>query len=187
MKYFEVVADDVRFRDRWFLDEPLDSDGNVIDARNLTDGVPYTGLRPVTVPIQQPGRHIAFTFAAFELPVVAASVGKIFNELCPADIQLFPVRIDSAADGYEILNIAVTADCIDERCSHIVKWSAEDGRPDKVGKYRTVGNLKIDPERVGNRQVFRVRGWEVALILTNRIREALSQFTELGVVFRAVT
>jgi hypothetical protein len=58
MRYFDVGTDDVRFANRWFLDEPLTKTGAAIDAREFIHGRPYLGPVPVNVPIQQDGRWL---------------------------------------------------------------------------------------------------------------------------------
>ena len=75
---------------------------------------------------------------------------------------------------------------MDETRSEIMRWKHEDGRPDKVGRYRMVGNLTIDPTRVRNRHIFRIDDWEIALIVSERLKIALEAIPELGVVFSPV-
>jgi hypothetical protein len=46
-----------------------------------------------------------------------------------------------------------------------------------------VMNLKIDPARAVNRHVLRIRGWEVALLVSERVKTALEAIENLGVIF----
>jgi hypothetical protein len=178
-----VKTDDTRHADRWFLDEPRAEDGSEIDARDFTYGTPYDGPRPANVPIQYAGKPVAFNLAAFDMPVVSERIAIAIEELAPGQVQRFPVLIDLRIPGYEILNVACTEACLDESRTEVLKWKPEDGHPQKVGQYRMVMNLKIDPARAVNRHVLRIRGWEVALLVSERVKTALEAIENLGVIF----
>ena len=67
-----------------------------------------------------------------------------------------------------------------------MKWTEKDGRPDKVGKYRHLGDLTIDSSRTNGHHIFRIRDWEIALIVSERVKDALNGIDDLGIVFQAV-
>lgn len=186
MRYFDVATDDERFPDRWFLDEPLSADGNEIDARAFTYGRAYVGPRPVIVPIQQNGRKVQFNLAAFDMPVVSEEIASVIGELAPRDIEFFPVTIERSLPGYVVLNTVRREACVDESMSDVTFWTTEDGRPDKVGRYRMVSDLTIDPTRTHGAHIFRIQDFEVALLVSERIKDALESIDNLGVVFEPV-
>lgn len=103
-----------------------------------------------------------------------------------SEVQGFPVTIGSLPSEFEILNAMYTEACVDESRSEILRWHAEDGRPDKVGRYRMISNLTVDSSRVNNRHIFRVKDWEVALIVSEKVSEALQSLPNLGIVFSPV-
>jgi hypothetical protein len=189
MNYFRICTDDKSFPNRWFLDEPCANGGKSLDAREFTYGRPYNGPVPVTLPIQQSGRPVAFNLAAFDMPVVIREIGDIFRRIASADVQLFPVTVPANIRGYEVLNAARSELCLDEELSGVTKWGPDDGRPDKIGQYHHMSSLVIDPLRTNNRHVFRIRGWEVALIVSDFIRQAIEseRLPELGVIFQLVS
>ena len=76
--------------------------------------------------------------------------------------------------------------CIDEQASKVQFWTPEDGVPEKVGKYWAVDDLRVDKTKVGNAQVFRPEGWEVALIVSGEIKDALERIGATGTRFEAV-
>jgi hypothetical protein len=76
--------------------------------------------------------------------------------------------------------------CIDEKASRILLWTVEDGVPKKVGQYRDVRDLRIDKTKVGNAQVFRPEGWEVVLIISGEIKDALERLGATGTRFTEV-
>ncbi len=52
-------------------------------------------------------------------------------------------------------------------------WKPEDNRPDKLGQYRAVYGLRIDPTKVGDARIFRPWGWRVALIISEDLKQAM--------------
>ena len=84
------------------------------------------------------------------------------------DVQLLPATTDDGEDVY-IVNVLRRISCIDEKSTVGERWQASHGRPDKTGKYRMIIELRHDPTRIGNAQIFRVEGWEVALIVSESL------------------
>ena len=62
----------------------------------------------------------------------------------------------------------------------------EDGRPEKTGKYRAVAGMRIDPSKVGDAKIFRTWGWDIALIVSEEIKEALERIGATGMRFKEV-
>jgi hypothetical protein len=186
MRYFEVNDDNLRFPDRWFLDEPLTKTGEPIDGRDFVHGQPYLGPVPVHMPIQQEGRRVPFSLAAFDMPVVTQEIAQLVDQIAPGEVEIFPVTIASSVAGYSILNVIHREACVDESRSEILRWKPEDGRPDKVGRYRMLSDLTVDPAKTKNRHIFRVEDYVIILIVSERLKTALEQINDLGIVFRPV-
>ena len=188
MRYFDVLADDKRFGDRWVLDEPLSENGQQIDARLFRYGKTYEGVAPHSVPVQQNGERIDFNLAAFDMPVVSNDVVSIVRAIAENDCEIFPVIIGESNVGMSILNVVRRVECVDEpRCEEVMKWRPEDNRPDRLGFYRAIGGLRIDPKKAEGHHIFRIFGWEVSLIVSEMIREKLESIQNLGIVFDEVT
>jgi hypothetical protein len=183
MRYFRVTTDDARFPDRWFLDEPVTHDGKEIDAREFTYGRAYKGPAPARVPVQHEGRKVQFNLAAFDMPVVSNLVASLMRGIAPGEFECLPVAAGSSFHDHLIVNAVFREACVDEGRSDILRWKPEDDRPDEVGKYRMISGLTIDAGRTHERDFFRVEDWEVALIVSERIRQALEVVPDLGVVF----
>jgi hypothetical protein len=181
--FFRVLADPKK--SRWFLDEPLSATGQVIDARQFTQGSRYEGPTPMSVPIAQPGPVVNFNLAAFDMPVTSEHIAGILRQFSH-DFQCFPIAVDKNKTSFQIVNATARVKCLDESRSEIVKWKPEDGRPERVGCYRMVTNLWIEPRACRNQHVFRVEGWEIALIVSDEVKEAIESTPDLGVVFGPV-
>lgn len=185
--YYKVISDDLDFADRWFLGEPASAASTTIDARLFTDARVYHGPLPADLPIKQHGRPVQFLLAAFDMPVVSTRVADIVEQHAPGEIQRFPVTLDGRVRGYEILNVLTAVACVDETRTKIERWKPEDDRPDKVGQYRAIYNLTVDPLRAAGRHIFRLAEWDIALIVSDTLRRALLVVPDLGIDFKRVT
>jgi len=59
-------------------------------------------------------------------------------------------------------------------------WKPEDGRPEKVGSYRVIDDLRIDPSKVQGAHLFRPWGWLVALIVSEELKVAMEALGGIG-------
>lgn len=186
-KYFEIRPDDEKYPLQWFLDEPLTVDDFEIDARAFVRGRPYVGTRPARVPVGNPGTELAFSFGAFDMPVVLSEVADTVRRIANDDVECFPVQIPGSTKSYVVLNAVVSLDCLDESRSELTRWTSADHRPDRLGEIHMISKIRIDPVRAEGHQVFRIKGWPIALLVTEKIKNALESFPNLGVTFRAAS
>ena len=78
--------------------------------------------------------------------------------------------------------------CIDEKASDEVRyWKPEHGQSARLGEYRSVSGMRIDPSRVGDAKILRPWGWDGALIVSEDIKQALERLGTLGARFKNVT
>jgi hypothetical protein len=189
MRYFKL-SDDMDLDGRWLLGDPTDAQGREVDDPwQFTEGCPIRVEERLRIPIDHPGKPLDFSLAGVGVtPIVHERVATIFAELASDDVQVIPVDIDGQPEPYCILVATRTLRCIDDQASAEVKyWKPEDGRPDRVGEYRAVHGIRIDPAKVGNTRVFRTWGWTVALIVSEDIKEALERAGVTGTRFKEVT
>lgn len=133
------------------------------------------------------GRVVAFNFGAFDFPVVVSGLAKRIEVLAPSAVQSIPVTVEGIAGEYVILNVLSVADCVDEAASqYVTKWTESDGRPDRVGDYRAIGGLVVDPARIGDRKIFRVARCRIALVVDEQIKQLIEDYPDNGVSFIAV-
>ncbi|MDY7230082.1 imm11 family protein [Hyalangium rubrum] len=187
MKYFKL-SQDVDRAGGWDLGNPTDPQGREVeDPWRFREGMPVAPPGILKIPIGRPGKALDFTLAGFSLPVVHAKVASLFMELAPGDVQLLPVDIPGQPDQFCLLVATRLIRCIDDTASEEVEyWTPEDGRPEKVGQYRDVYGMRIDPAKVSDAKVFRTWGWTVALIVSEQVKEALERIGTTGAKFKQV-
>lgn len=190
VRYFDL-HDDFRAPGRRELGDPvsLERKKKVDSVWAFTSGAPVRGLGKLRATVQPSGRPLDFSLAGAGLtPVVHARVASIFRELAPDDVQLLPVEVEDCDEPYFILVATRLVRCIDDRkCAEVRRYTPEDGWPERVGHYRTVRGLRIDPEKTDGARVFRSWGWPVSLIVSEGIKEALEHAGVTGARFAEVT
>ena len=183
---YSRVLFDSAVSDLWFLGEPMSHSGEAIDARRFTACERFGTIdEPLRLPIQQSGRAARLTFGSFDMPVVDRALGASFAAAASGDVELVPAI---AEDGSElsIANVLPCLDCIDESKTVGEKWTESHGRPDRVGRYRTIVHLFIDRSRADH-EIFRVAGWKIALVVSDRFAHATGLAAVEGIRLLPVT
>jgi hypothetical protein len=183
---FFRLADDVYVPRRWHLGTPTDSEGRKVHDWDFTRGSPVHVEGRLKIPIKTAGKPLDFAEAGLGIPVVHVKVASMLAELAPGDVQIIPADIEDQSDQYLVLVATRLIRCIDEKASRILFWTHEDGVPHKVGKYRDVRDMRIDKRNVGNAKVFVPEGWEVVLLVSEEIKDALERMGATGTRFEEV-
>ncbi|HEX8704591.1 MAG TPA: DUF1629 domain-containing protein [Myxococcaceae bacterium] len=184
-RYFKL-ADDVYVPHRWHLAMPRDRHGQKVDDAQFTSGTLAHIADRLKIPVEIAGKPLDFTEAGIGIPVVHVRVASMFSQLAPNDVQLVPVDVEGQPDQYLILVATRLIRCVDEQASRIDFWTHEDGVPHKVGQYLSVLELRIDKRKVGNARVFRPERWDVTLIVSGEIKDALERMGATGTRFEEV-
>ena len=184
-EYFRLVVDP-ELRGTWFLDTPVTRQGASVDVWAFVTCKEYRAHScALRLPVGQPGRVPEFTFGALGMPVVTPLLGDRLQSLVPSDVQMIPARADNGTP-VSILNVLSCVDCIDDSRTVAERWTPEDGRPEKVGEYHTIVRLIVDPTRI-NRDIFRVDGWEVAIVVSEWLANTAELMDVDGLTLRSVT
>ena len=183
---FFRLADDVSVPRRWHLGTPLDSQGRKVHDWDFTRGAPVHVEGRLRIPIKTAGKPLDFSEAGLGIPVVHGKVASMLAERAPGDVQLIPADIEGQPDQYLILVATRLIRCIDEAASEVSFWTPEHGVPEKVGQYMGVDRLRIDKVKVGNAKVFVPEGWEVVLIVSEELKDALDRMGATGTRFEEV-
>ncbi|MFP2908334.1 imm11 family protein [Pyxidicoccus sp. 3LFB2] len=186
-RYFRLQED--MQAGNWNLGDPLDEQGHeVSDPYLFTAGRPISVKGRLTIPVDERGRRLDFCTAGIgAAPIVHVRVATLFAELAPDDVQFIPVDIQGHPDQYLILVATKRVRCIDDTASEEVRyWKPEHGQPERIGDYKSVMGLRIDASKVGDAKVFRTEGWDIALIVSEDIKQALERVKATGVEFMRV-
>jgi hypothetical protein len=172
-RYYDLV-DDRRSHTRWHLRSPVNEEGQPIDPWQFFEGKRLEPLGTIRFPVKPTGQALEFTWASFSIPVVHDRFVRLFQHLGVPDVQFIPAQVEGHAGPYFILNALRIVHCIDDaRCTEAEYWRPEDGQPEKVGEYRSVVGLRIDSSKVGDARIFRTWGWDIALIVSEEIKQAI--------------
>lgn len=182
--YFELDWDP-DFPSPWWLDE-VECETSTIDCRIFTDGRPQTIEGPLRVPIKEEGEALDLTFAAFSVPIVSRTLGDVFARYAPEAVQRLPVKVGDIASEYEVLNVTRTCDALDLVRGQYLWWQPGDHRADKVGTLRAVYQMVFRPDIHPPPHLFRVKGWEIALVVSGALMAALVGAGLRGNKFRPI-
>jgi hypothetical protein len=186
-RYFRL-SDDKDVPRRWYLDDPVDLQGNELNPWQFTKGRLVGPQESMRIPIYEEGRPLDFTATCLgSTPIVHAKVATLLSELAPEDIQVFPVSVERQPAPYFLINAVHLIQCIDDaRCEEVRYYVPEDGQPAKTGTYKSVLGLRIDPSKVGDARIFRLWGWTGALIVREDIKAAMERLGVTGASFKEV-
>jgi hypothetical protein len=174
-RHYEL-EDDMRIPGRWHLRHPVDEHGQQIDPWQFDEGRRLEPQGSIRFPVRPDGVTLDFTLDSFSIPVVHGRVVQLLERLGVQEVQFLPVQVEGHAGPYFILNALRVIRCIDEaRCAEVRHWEPEHGEPDKVGQYRYVRGLRIDPTKVEGARIFRPWGWTLTLIISEDLKEALER------------
>jgi hypothetical protein len=186
VRFFDLF-DDVYAPGRWHLGSPIDATGKEVDDFGFfTQGHGVKDPGPLRIPCTEPGTPLDYSIGGLNVPIVHARVAEVFTRLAPHAVQLLPVEIEGQTEPYFILVVTRVVRCIDETVSEIVRWTEEDGIPDMVGVSRSVRNLHIDKSRAGNEHLFRLQDWEVGILVSEPLKDALERSRATGLTFTEV-
>lgn len=180
IRYFEI-RDDMQIKHRWQLRTPLDQAGNPVEAWQFKEGRRIE-IKEIFFPVNPRGDELDFSLSSFSIPVVHERIVDLFARLdIQEEVQFVPARIDGYSSCYFALNALRIIRCVDDaRCEEVRLWTLEDGQPDRVGEYQVVSGLKIDTKKTGGANIFRPWGWQVALIVSERIKQAMEDEDIIG-------
>ena len=173
-------------RGAWFLDDPIDENAIVMDPRRYTEGRNAESPRPAYVPIYRNGYAASFSMGSFDIPVVSGPVAETLRQHCPDSVQLLPVLIPGQRDIYYIANFLDLLDCVDEERTQVSRWELGDGRDDRIGEYRVLMDITLCQRVCEGNHAFRIRGWEICLVVSDRLRNALLQHGNLAIGFNPI-
>jgi len=182
-EYFELW-DDKLVTGRWHLQAPHVGDQWVNADLFTGGGGPVAPPETMVIKRPYPGVALDYTMASRGLPVASERAAHVFERSAADDVQLIPVTVEGHREPYFIVHALHALECVDEQRSEGIRpWTEADERPDRLGDYKAIDALRIDPARVAGHHLFRVKRWEVALIVSAHLREELERAGLTGLRF----
>jgi hypothetical protein len=180
VKYFRIR--DSFNQGRWYLGSPRRRDGREVDPRLFTSGQQYTGEGDLEINVRQGRKALDFTLASFDMPVIAPGLANRLQVCCGHAIQLIAANVSGMPVA--IMNVLQVLDGIHETFSEITWWSAEDGLPTKVDTYAAIGKLVLRRERLQGAKIFRLKNWELPLIVSETVKDLIEDAHATGIGFQ---
>jgi hypothetical protein len=142
---------------------------------------------PIRLSVKPAGVALEYT-ESMGIPVVHGRVVWLFERLeLQKEVQFIPVEVEGQTEPWFILNALRIIRCIDDaRCDEVFYRLPEHGEPDRVGQYKNVRGLKVDPEKIGDSHIFRPWGWLVVLIVSEHVKHAMEAEGITGAQFLEV-
>ena len=183
-RYFDL-SDDLYVPGRWELGDPQDEGGREVWVDQFVLGVPVAVPTVLRIPICRPGTRLDFSFlVGGPVPVVGQKIADVLLALAPDDVQLIPAVVESQSEPFYVVNVLRLMSCIDEaRTDEVAKWTVDDLVPEKVGQFRNVRGMRIDPARTADARIFRPWGWAVAIVVAEELKSAMERVGVTGARF----
>ncbi len=180
LKYYEL-ADDINFPNRWYL-------GDVAFADNWELAHSLDPEREYEIEVCRDGSEMDYTCnEAYGVSVVS----KKFKEalLGVDDIEFAKANIIGKKTDSEfyIMALPKELECINEKESEFQKFEVNDPvRPDKAGEYRGFFKMVVNPEKCAGFNIFRVKGFSIAIVVSAQVKQNLESAGVLGAQFKSV-
>lgn len=191
MKYY-LLRQDVSVNNKWILDCIRHVDNWLfIDP-------PVNFMEPggYTLDVRFEGVEVDYSLAGYaSVPVLSGKACDALSGLDEIDepyrhVVFAPVEIEggSVSQEYFLMIIETHIDCVDEEKSDFLKFESDDPvRPDLAGSYQAFFNLVIDPRKVGSSQIFRIKNYSGAIIVSEQIKDRFERAGLVGGVFESVS
>lgn len=179
---FYRLKDDVRYSNRWYLGEVVG-----FDNWDLLKSPPEDSVA-LEIELFRDGDEMDFTLSeCYGVPVVSEKI-KEQLEVC-SGVNFVPIRIKGKKcnSKYYALVVPSVIECVDEGRSSFQKFEVNDPvRPDKAGEYRAFTTLRLDSKKIKGIDFFRVKGFEVAIIVSENIKSKLDRISATGLSYSLV-
>lgn len=183
MRYFKLsqTPDD----QAWFIDLPPEQFDDFATIWRFTSGTQIEVNSSILVEIEQ-GIEVDFNITAHGIIVLTPRAKDVFAESCGDEVQFLPA---TSRDGRRlfILNPLRIVDCIDHDRS-VIQYCTTRGRAfrHKFGKPEMITSLVLT-SAIQNCKIFRVKDWEVTVVASEQVCEAIRDQNLSGVQFVAVS
>ncbi|WP_148059445.1 imm11 family protein [Sinobacterium caligoides] len=161
---------DIAFADNWELSQHLDPE------------------REYEIEVCRDGSEMDYTCnEAYGVSVVSKKFKEALSSV--ADIEFAKANIVGKKTDSEFYIMAVPKEleCINEEASEFQKFKVNDPvRPDKAGEYRGFFKMVVNPKKCEGFNIFRVKGFSIAIVVSAKVKQNLESAGVLGAQFKSV-
>lgn len=183
MKYYRL-KDDLVYSGRWYLGDILG-----IDNWELVSGIPpCCSDINLEIDIFKDGDEMDITLSeVYGIPIVSEKVRV--ELLCFPEVIFVPLMLnkEDCQTAYYAMVVKEKIECVDESSSQFQKFETNDPvRPDKAGEYRGFMTLRVNPHYIKGLDIIRIKKFEAAIIISDRVKEKIESIGATGVSFLPV-
>lgn len=180
MSYYELT-DDINFPNRWYL-------GDVAFADNWALLQHIESNREYEVKIYRDGAEMDYTCnEAYGVCIVSKKFKDALAGISGIDFAKANIVGNTSDSEFFIMAVPAELECINEDESEYQKFEVNDPvRPDKAGEYRGFFKMVVDHNKLGGVDICRVKGFGIAIIVSENIKQRLESSGVLGAKFKYV-
>ncbi len=166
----------------WILDQLfIYENDREIPLWEFSTGGNYQNNNNVYSSVIHDGPVLAFNYTAFNDIICNGDLVEHISKICDkSELQIKRVNIIGDNGDWVVLN-PIVIDCMDEANSIYQKTHEIKGR-----KYRSVSRLRIDDTKIDGHKIFRVKDWEVAIIVDETLKQALTKYGVDEIIYEPV-
>lgn len=168
------------------LGHPIGEEGTV-HAENFVVGKSYRGGRALSIECLAPGPIMDLSFAVYYMLVVRKAVGDAIFSVARNRFERIGVLPAGHSEELEILNILDRVDCIDLQQSVFEHTLSTVRDEEPLLHFKAFYKLRIDASRASGNDIFRPSGWPWAVIVSERIKNLITDAGFQGVCFEKVS
>ena len=140
---------------------------------------------PVDLVIEETGPRVDYNLTAFGTPIATARLAKIISRFASKEAQLFPACLSRKEElDMFVVNIVQAVDCLDRNRSEIQYFEID--HPTKPGLPRGISRLAILPDKVPDLHLFRIKDWQVAIVVSETLKNLIEVENCTGMKFNRI-
>lgn len=179
MRYYRIGGSlDESFK---WISVPLAPDGSEIDVWQFSQCQRLNALVPITFSVKAKGQQPDFAVTTYSIPLASEKCLRLIQELAGPSIEVIPVDLQDGGKMF-VVNILSCVDCLDRQQSRIEYFPS--GFPDqrKAHKPRMIVDLRIDKKLVQGEHIFRIKDWELPIIVSEDLVQQFDRHSLLGYI-----
>ena len=182
MKYFRLL-DNINYPQRWYLGDLVPDNNNwkFTYANKIDEALLASDLE---VEIYKSGNSMDYTTTeGYVVPIVSVALRKALEFV--KDVQFIPIQIEGQL--YYIMVLCSVIYCVDESASEFEKYLENDSiSADKTGDYKSFYRMKIDERKTRFKDMFRLGGYDIAIIVSEKVKNEIENINPLTATFKEV-